>query len=98
VKKLKATNPELILLIRDLKKQSQKTKSEIWKSENRMICREKIKELEQEIAELERIIRNKEEQISLFNKDEPSVLVYTEEKSKWRLGDFWRKAFMRPFQ
>jgi large subunit ribosomal protein L18e len=32
VKKLKVTNPELILLIRDLKKQSQKTKSEIWKS------------------------------------------------------------------
>ncbi len=32
MKKLKATNPELISLIRDLKKQSKENQSEVWKS------------------------------------------------------------------
>ena len=32
MKKLKTTNPELISLIRDLKKQSQENQSEIWQS------------------------------------------------------------------
>jgi len=32
VKKLKSTNPELIMLIRDLKKQSQKSQTELWHS------------------------------------------------------------------
>lgn len=32
MKKLKATNPELITLIRDLKKQSQETQTELWRS------------------------------------------------------------------
>jgi large subunit ribosomal protein L18e len=32
VKKLKATNPELIMLIRDLKKKSQESQTELWLS------------------------------------------------------------------
>jgi len=32
VKKLKATNPELIALIRDLKKKSQESQTELWRS------------------------------------------------------------------
>lgn len=32
MKKLKATNPELISLIRDLNKQSQESQTELWKS------------------------------------------------------------------
>jgi large subunit ribosomal protein L18e len=32
VKKLKSTNPELVMLIRDLKKQSQESQSELWLS------------------------------------------------------------------
>ena len=32
MKKLKSTNPELIMLIRDLKKQSQESQTELWRS------------------------------------------------------------------
>ena len=32
MKKLKATNPELISLIRDLKKQSQESRTDVWRS------------------------------------------------------------------
>lgn len=32
MKKLKSTNPELVMLIRDLKKQSQESQSELWLS------------------------------------------------------------------
>ena len=32
MKKLKTTNPELIALIRDLKKQSQESQTEVWRS------------------------------------------------------------------
>jgi large subunit ribosomal protein L18e len=32
VKKLKATNPELVALIRDLKKQSQESQTELWRN------------------------------------------------------------------
>ena len=54
MKKLKTTNPELISLIRDLKKQSQESRSDIWQSIAERLTKSKRRRVAVNLSRLNR--------------------------------------------
>ena len=60
MKKIKATNPELIAIIRDLKKKSQQTKSELWRKIAKYLASSKRSRVAVNISRLNRFTKNGE--------------------------------------
>jgi len=60
VKKLKATNPELIALIRDLKKQSQESQTKLWRSLAERLASSKRRRVAVNVSRLNRYTKEGE--------------------------------------
>lgn len=60
MKKLKATNPELISLIRDLKKNSRENKAEIWSSLANRLANSKRSRIAVNVSRLNRYTKDNE--------------------------------------
>lgn len=60
MKKIKATNPELIAIVRDLKKKSQQTKSELWQKIAKHLASPKRSRVAVNVSRINRFTKNEE--------------------------------------